>query len=188
MRFTTRFAAIAAATTMLGMTGAAAQAHHARNASKAAYDIPAVLQSQHAYIDSELKNAAKLTGPVGAAARDVAKLLEAHVAREQRLALPPLALLKPLSEGDFDPEMVKLLPLTNELFEVMPTFLSEHARIVEATKRLKEAACANGNTRVDALADHLIQHTQMEEEVIYPAALNAAPLVRIMGRSKGLSI
>jgi hypothetical protein len=179
---------VAAIGTLLAFTAAGAQTRQVSNARKPSYTTPTAMQSQHEYLNGELESATKLTGPVGDAARDVAKLLKAHFAREEKLALPPLALLKPLSEGDFDPEMVKLLPLMDEFLDVLPSFQNEHQRIIAATKRLKDAACANGNAHVDALADQLIQHAQLEEQVLYPAALTTAPLLRIKGRSLGLSI
>ena len=57
----------------------------------------------------------KERGRTGEAAKAVAKVLEPHFAKENAYALPPLGLLKPLSQGKFEPKMVEVLKLTDKL-------------------------------------------------------------------------
>jgi hypothetical protein len=49
------------------------------------------------------------------AAKSVAEVLHDHFVKEEAYALPPLGLLKVLSEGKFEPEMAEVLTMTTSL-------------------------------------------------------------------------
>lgn len=141
-------------------------------------DIPESIRVEHAHIHAELVEATKVSGAVGAAARELAAVLHPHFVREEQIALPPLSLLAPLARGETTAAMRRVLPMTDSLRAELPRMLAEHVTIHAATKRLGEVARAAGNARVATLAETLAMHAQGEEELFYPAAVLVGDLVR----------
>lgn len=162
----------------------AAQAQHATHEEEkkvgqtSAYEIPESIRVEHEEIHAELVRATQAPGAVGAAARDLAAVLHPHFVREEQIALPPLALLGPLSRGETSPAMRAVLPLTDSLRAELPRMLEEHVAIRAATLRLGQVARAEGNAPVAHLAEKLAVHAQGEEELFYPAAVLVGELVR----------
>jgi hypothetical protein len=73
--------------------------------------IPQSLQAEHHEIHEALAEATRAPGRVGAAAKELAAVLDPHFARENQIALPPLGLLAPLAAGKtptgLQPSMVR---------------------------------------------------------------------------------
>ena len=179
-------AATSAALSILGATSstsAFSRSHRVAEAQQPPIHIPASVRSEHQEIHSALVAATKAKGKVGAAARDLAKILDPHFKREEQIALPPLGLLVPLSRGEFNAQMRDVLPMTDSLRAELPHMLDEHKAIHAATERMGQAARAQGNAKIERLAEQLALHAQSEEEVFYPAAVLVGDLVR--ARSAG---
>jgi hypothetical protein len=153
-------------------------AHTPPHADTSAIRIPESLTHEHREIHESLVRATRVRGPVGVAARALAKVLDPHFAREEQIALPPLGLLAPLARGDDAKAMRAILPLTDSLRAELPRMLEEHQAIAAATARLAKAAAAAHNTSVARFADALALHARSEEEMFYPAALLVGELVR----------
>jgi len=151
-----------------------AEAH----AHKSSIGIPESMHAEHAEIHEALVRATKVKGPVGAAARELAALLDPHFAREEQIALPPLGLLVPLSRGELTPEMRAVLPMTDSLRAELPRMLEEHKAIRAATLRMIKVATANGNATVKSFGERLAAHARSEEEMFYPMALIVGDVVR----------
>lgn len=145
------------------------------------FPIPEAIRTEHAEIHDQLVAATKEQGQVGEAARRLAAVLDPHFLREEQIALPPLALLAPLSRGEFTPRMSEILVMTDALRAELPRMLEEHKAIRAATSRMGAAAKAEGNAAVERLAETLKVHAQTEEQVLYPAAILVGDIVR--GRS-----
>ena len=154
-------------------------APHARRATTSSVDIPASIRAEHEELWAELDHATVCSGRVGEAARMVAQRLRPHFAREEQIALPPLALLLPLSTRGFAPEMVAVLPMSDSLAAELPRMLQEHREIRQAVERLAEAARSEMRPDQLQLAERLRQHAQTEEEVLYPAAIMVGKYVRL---------
>ena len=147
------------------------------------FDIPRPLKAEHDELHAELVRATKAGGQTGDAAKTVAKLLHPHFVKEEEYALPPLALLVPLSEGRFEPGMAEVLKMTDRLKPEMPAMLAEHKEIVGALGKLVEAAQAESKPDIVHFAEKLMLHAQTEEQVLYPAAILVGELVRMkLGR------
>ena len=157
---------------------------HGHHAATAKFPIPASIRAEHAEIHGELVAATKLAGKTGEAARNLARVLDPHFQREEQIALPPLALLGPLSRSAFDSSMAGILPLTDSLRAEMPKMLAEHAQIRAAVLALEAAARADKNKQALMLAEKLKMHALTEEEVSYPAALVVGDIVRARGIRK----
>lgn len=147
--------------------------------------IPESMRAEHGEIHAALERATQAPGRVGEAARALAKVLHPHFVREEQIALPPLGLLAPLARGEFTPEMLAVLPMTDSLRAELPRMLREHEAIRAATVRLGEVARSERNASAARLAEQLALHAKSEEELFYPAAVLVGDIVR--DRSKATS-
>jgi hypothetical protein len=77
---------------------------------------------------------------VGAAAKELAAVLDPHFERENQIALPPLGLLAPLAAGKTPSGLPEALAMTDALRKELPRMLEEHKRIRAATEKLRSAA------------------------------------------------
>ena len=166
----------------LATSGAADPGRPAGAADTARFAIPESMRSEHEEIHGALIRATQVAGPVGVAARELAAVLHPHCVREEQIALPPLALLEPLSRGQLTPAMRDVLPMTDSLRAELPRMLAEHAAIRVATLRLGTVARSAGNTEVARLAEELAMHARSEEEIFYPAAVLVGDIVRTRSR------
>ena len=146
---------------------------------KAQFKIPESLTLEHDQLHIVLKSALEIVGDVGAAAKIVADLLHPHFVKEEEFAMPPLGLLRVLSEGNVTKDMADVLPLVDKLKTELPEMLKEHAEIVEAVKKLGETAAKAGLVKYVRFAEKLQLHAQTEEEVLYPASILVGEYVRI---------
>ena len=147
------------------------------------FEIPQSLKKEHEELHSTLVRATKESGRTGVAAKAVAALLHPHFVKEEEFALPPLALLAPLSRGEWAAEMRDVLALTEKLKAELPQMLSEHRSIVAALDKLEEAARSEGRPEYAEFAEKLKLHAQTEEEVSYPAALLIGDYVKLKSRA-----
>ncbi len=133
--------------------------------------IPQSFQMEHEDLHEELARAMKAPGKTGEAARGVMKVLQPHMAREEELVAPALALLRPAAEGTLTADMAALLARVSPLKVELPRMLAEHRRIVDALRELVRAATEEGQPGFARLAQVLVAHAQEEEEILYPAAI-----------------
>lgn len=148
---------------------AANTAHEHGNVTE--FDIPKVMQTEHEELHADLARLTAAGGKTGAAAKQVAAVLDPHFANENSYALPPLGLLVPLSEGKFDCDMTRVLKMTDKLAASMPEMLAEHKEITAALAKLATAAKAENNMSGLRFAETLSTHAAQEEQVTYPTAL-----------------
>lgn len=142
------------------------------------FTVPEPLSHEHEELHAQLAKATKLGGPLGDAAKAVARVLHDHFVREEEIAMPPLGLLTDVAAGRIRPEMREVLALTDSLKAELPKMLEEHARIRAAVAALHEAAQAEGASAQIELADELALHARTEEEVLYPTAILVGEAIR----------
>jgi hypothetical protein len=135
------------------------------------FKIPHSLKVEHEELHGELVKATGEGGKVGEAAKAVAKALHPHFVKEDEYALPPLGLLSLLAEGKVEPEMTKVLAMTDRLKAELPHMIQEHQAIVAALQTLAHAAKEEKKMEYVRFAEKLMLHAQTEEEVLYPAAV-----------------
>ena len=133
--------------------------------------IPHSLKLEHEELHAELVKATGEGGKVGESAKVVAKALHPHFVKEDEYALPPLGLLSLLAEGKVEPEMTKVLAITDKLKAELPHMIQEHQAIVAALQTLVNAAKEEKKMEYVRFAEKLTLHAQTEEEVLYPAAI-----------------
>lgn len=148
-------------------------------APRLAAQIPGSIRAEHHEIHAQLVQLTSVSGAVGAAARDLAAVLDPHFAREEQIALPPLGLLALLARGtEVTPAMRAILPIVDSLRTEWPRMLEEHKAIHAATRKLGEAGGAADNAAAARFAEALALHAQTEEEILYPAALLVGEVIR----------
>jgi hypothetical protein len=140
--------------------------------------IPQSLEAEHHEIHEALAQAARAPGRVGAAAKDLAAVLDPHFERENEIALPPLGLLAPLAAGATPAGSKDALAMTDALRKEMPRMLEEHKRIRAATEKLRAAAREEKAPLQERFAERLAAHARTEEEILYPAAILVGDVIR----------
>ena len=141
--------------------------------------IPSSLKDEHEKLHAELEAALAAPGRIGQAARKVAAALHQHFVREEEIALPPLALLEPLSQGPPTPDMDSILLLTDALAHDLPIMLQEHQAIGRALDELARVAQEEGAPAYADLSAKIRAHALTEEQILYPAAILVGEFVRL---------
>jgi hypothetical protein len=132
---------------------------------------PLSLRREHEELHADLARAGQVPGRIGEAARAVARIMHPHFLREDEYAMPPLNLLARLAKGKVTPDMAEVLPLVARLKEELPLMIEEHRAIMGAVRELAVAAETENDEKYIRFAAELIVHAQLEEEVLYPAAI-----------------
>ena len=139
---------------------------------------PASLRREHEELHADLARAGQMAGLLGQTAREVARIMHPHFLREDEYAIPPLSLLPRLARGQVTPDMAEILPLVARLKEEMPLMIEEHRAILGAVRAFALAAESDGDEKCIRLAAELTVHAQLEEEVLYPAAVLVGDYVK----------
>jgi hypothetical protein len=160
-----------------GASGSPGEAGRA-GAQNATIPIPRSLQTEHAEIHEALEAATRAPGRVGAAAKELAAVLDPHFERENQIALPPLGLLAPLAAGETPAGLQEALAMADALRKEMPRMLEEHERIRAATAKLRAAAREEKAREHEQFTEALAAHAQTEEEILYPAAILVGDVIR----------
>lgn len=135
------------------------------------FKTPITLHEEHEELHKMLKDATKLSGKTGEAAKEVARVLHPHFIKEEEYALPPLGLLPMLAEGKILPEMKTVIAMTDKLKTELPEMLAEHKQIEAALQGLLKASRAENHPEATLFAEQLMEHAKMEEVVSYPTAI-----------------
>jgi hypothetical protein len=138
---------------------------------------PDSLLADHDELHRALARLSAEPGPLGALAGEVEVLLLAHAAREEALALPLLALLPALAAGEMPPDAARVVAIARDLSREMPQFLDEHIAIVGRLARLLEMGQEIDRPDAVAVASSVIRHAELEEQVLYPAAILAGEII-----------
>jgi len=133
--------------------------------------IPDSLRGEHDALRARLKRAMREEGRTGEIARNVMQVMDGHMMREEKFALKPLGLLRLLGRGESPRDLADALEMVRGLKREMPQMLEEHRRIADMLRNLAKAAEAEGKPDYVALAESLILHAHLEEDVLYPAAM-----------------
>jgi hypothetical protein len=136
-----------------------------------ALQIPESLKNAHEALHGALKRAMREPGHTGELARKVMTIMDGHMLREEKFALRPLGLLESLGRGDTPPDLAEAMRMVDGLKREMPQMVAEHRQIAELLRQFAQEAEAEGKPEYVAVAEELIVHAQMEEEVLYPAAM-----------------
>lgn len=141
--------------------------------------LPRSLSSEHGDLARFLAAAAAEPGALGEEVRRLARLLEPHARKEEMFAMPPLGLLPRLARGETHPGMAEVLAHTDWVKNNLQRLVGEHRMIVAAAERLAQAARAAGRADLAGFAERVVNHTRLEEEILYPAAVLVGEYLRL---------
>jgi len=136
-------------------------------------------EAEHRDLRHILQRAEASGGRTGEAATAVMKVLFPHMLMEETYAMPPLKLLPRLARGDFTSDTSRIIDASETLRKELPRMLADHKQIVLALRRLMQAAADEGYDGYGQFATKLIAHAQLEEEVLYPAAILIGDYLRL---------
>lgn len=165
------FATLAIAGTILATTGLPTFAREHDHREHAALAIPSSIVAEHQELAAALAKALRSGGRTAVAAKALDAVLAPHFEREEEFALPPLALLAPLSRGEHAPESRAILEKTEILKRELPEMLREHQAIVAKLQQLEKAATEERKPEVVRYARQLKAHALTEEQILYPTSL-----------------
>jgi hypothetical protein len=144
---------------------------------------PESLEFEHNELSEQLEKAMDSPGRTGEAACEVMKVLGPHILLEREFAMPPLSRLAQIARGEITPDMARFIDKTNAFKAALPRMLDDHKLIVAALRTLMQAAAAEKQPGAAQFAQKMIMHAQMEEEILYPAAILVGEYLRLqMGK------
>ena len=133
--------------------------------------VPNSLKSGHEALYAGLRRAMREPGPTGEAAQKLMQVMDGHMMREEKFALRPLGLLKALASGETPADLAEAVAIVEGLKREMPQMIDEHRQISELLRLFAREAEAAGKPEYVQLAEDLVVHAQIEEDVLYPAAM-----------------
>jgi len=146
-------------------------------------EIPAALRAEHQELHEQLLEATRVGGDTGKAAQKVAEKLHAHFVAEEAFALPPLGLLKAVTEGkDTRAEADQAISLSERLEREYSKMLAEHVAIKKALAELDLAARKESRREQQEFVRKLALHAETEETVLYPATLLLGRYLKLVGQ------
>ncbi len=133
--------------------------------------VPNSLKSGHEALYAGLRRAMREPGPTGESARKLMQVMDGHMMREEKFALRPLGLLKALSRGETPADLGEAAAIVEGFKREMPQMMDEHRQIAELLRLFARDAEAAGKPEYVQLAEDLVVHAQIEEDVLYPTAM-----------------
>jgi hypothetical protein len=133
--------------------------------------VPNALKSGHEALYAGLRRAMREPGATGECARNLMQIMDGHMMREEKFALRPLGLLKALSRGETPADLAEAIAIVEGFKREMPQMMDEHRQIADLLRRFAKEAEAAGKPEYVQLAEDLVVHAQIEEDVLYPTAI-----------------
>lgn len=135
------------------------------------FQIPEPLQVNQNEMCVALERAAHSGGRTGKTARDLMKVLQPHLLKEEDDLLQTLGLLVPLAHNEFNAGMLGVLAKTQHLKARMFEIMREHVEIIDAAHKLLHAAHAEKKLSLVGFTERLMLRAWTDEVVFYPAAI-----------------
>jgi hypothetical protein len=141
------------------------------SASLASLDTPHALRMEDRHLREDLAKALADQGAVGAAAREIERILLPHLEQREQSVFRPLGLLSGLARDESGFDAAQAIALTDQIERELPGLVEEHRALYQATKRLTDAANREHKPQYLDLTDRLWVHVRLEEEVLYPTVV-----------------
>ena len=95
-----------------------------------------------------------------------------------------MGLLAELAEGRATHDMTIVESMSKRLNAELPLMLEEHKVIRNAAKRLAKAGRISKDAECEKFAEKVIRHSELEEQVLYPASIIIGEYLRLKLGSK----
>lgn len=143
------------------------------------FQIPEPLQVNQNEMCVALERATRSGGKTGRAARNLMKVLQPHLLKEEEDLLQTLGLLVPLAHNEFHAGMLDVLEKTQHLKARMFEIMREHVEIIDAAHKLLHAAQAERKLSLVAFTERLMLRAWTDEVVFYPTAILIGDYLRL---------
>lgn len=154
------------------------------------FNIPEPLRVDQDELCQSLERAILSGGKTGKAAKELLKVLQPHLLKEEEDLLQTLGLLLPLSRGQVTSAMQGVPARTEHLKAQMFEIVREHAEIIEAAHKLLRAARTERKLSQVTFTEHLMLRAWTDELVFYPTAILIGEYLklRFAGRTQQLTV
>jgi hypothetical protein len=152
--------------------------------SLAALDTPHALRMEDKHLREDLARAIKDDGAVGAAARDLDRLLAPHLEEREKSVLRPLGLLRALARDESGLDRAQAIAAVDQIARDLPKLEQEHRAVYDANKRLLDAVNREHKPQYLDVTDRVWSHIRLEEEVLYPTVILVGRYLKLQERGK----
>jgi hypothetical protein len=168
----------------LAPAGAVAQEPPPPSPSLAGLDTPHALRMDDRHLREDLDRAMKDGGAVGAAARELNRLVAPHLEEREKSVLRPLGLLRALAGDDSGVDRAQAIAAVDQIERELPKLEQEHRAIYDANKRLIDAANREHKPQYLDVADRIWVHIRLEEEVLNPTVVLIGRYLKLQEHGK----
>jgi hypothetical protein len=133
--------------------------------------VPTFLLQEHRMLLQEIDSIVLLHDKGDSASVKLAELMHHHFKEEEDYVLPPLGLLRALSQNKFPQNPEKVIEMTEKLRSQLDHMSAEHQLIKAFLNELKAQSGAVKRSGVADLESRIEKHAKSEEEVFFPTAL-----------------
>ncbi len=140
-------------------------------------DVKNILDEEHEELKEMLVEAAHKNTEAGRIFSEVFRIFRHHLDKENETVVPLLAYLKDRL-GDFMVKDKEALNLARAKFvETYPEMMREHEEMAKLIRSSQDLLKNNTDRFSADLAEHILHHVELEEELLYPAAFASGDLV-----------
>ena len=141
---------------------------------------PESLELEHEELMGTLREAGNHEDKTGEAVRDLLRALEPHFEKEERVAMPLLGVLPDLVSENKIGNLGQIADFQRPLVQEYESMFQEHKSLVPLIEHAKDAASRESHTETVDILEALVHHAKIEEDVLYPAALLAGTLAKVL--------
>jgi hypothetical protein len=145
---------------------------------------PTALRAEHEILKEQMAYALSRTGDVGKMAKELEAAMKPHMAREETEVMVILEAAEDLAAGHWPANAELLLERFLALEADLRMMWKEHDQIHTLVRKLRRVADIEGEEEIVRLCDALIQHADLEEQVLYPAAIIAGRYLRLWAQER----
>lgn len=131
-----------------------------------------------------LLRAADHPDKTGRAIGELLKVLEPHFEKEETMAMPLLGVLPELVSGNKIHELRQIADSQELLLRDYESMFQEHKSLIPLINRAKDEATKENHIDTVKILEALVHHARIEEDVLYPSALLAGILAKILLRNE----
>lgn len=133
--------------------------------------IPPVLDKEHDGLNQELESVILSGGATGKSAENIRHLLQIHLVKEEQYALLPLGALPLFSNEQRLENSDSVIDKAQQLELHLAEMKNENKMLLLSIDEMSNAANQENRNDVIELAKKLRLHLELEEEILYPAAI-----------------
>jgi len=148
---------------------------------------PPSLVTEHRQLRDDVARAAADRGAVGDAARTIEHLLTPHLQHEEEVVLAPIGLVPALAEGVPPADSARALAVVEQVERELPRLLTEHRALLDAAKRLQDAATRENKPEFVGLAERVRLHAVVADQVLYPTTMLVGRYLKVQRVGKSAS-